>query len=231
MTNASKSYRGLLNAAIGGCLGFAVLTAIAMVIYPGGTAEHFAETHYRFFENFFSDLGRTRTFRGQSNVISMTLFIGAMACGSVGLAGFFTAFAGAARGRLVSRMLSLFGAVSGIASAVCFMGVGLTPWDLYMQLHIGFVLWAFRLLLMATMLDSIAVLTDRSIPRRMIGPFAVFTCLLIGYIILLTAGMSGGPAADDMLQATGQKIIVYAAILMVMVQSLLLRRGFPPVRV
>jgi predicted nucleic acid-binding protein len=55
--------------------------------------------------------------------------------------------------------------------------------------------------------------------------FAVASEMLVAYIILLTIGMRGtGPAASAVVQATGQKVIVYAAILTVLIQSLHMRR-------
>jgi hypothetical protein len=153
----------------------------------------------------------------------MTLFVSAMIAGGAGLAGFFAAFSMVARSSKTARILSFAAAITGIIAAICFIGVACTPWDLFMHQHLTLVLAAFRFLLIATVLDLLAVLADGRLSYRLIAPFAIFIGLLFAYIILLTAGLHPGPAANATLQATGQKIIVYAAILMVLVQSTQMR--------
>jgi hypothetical protein len=153
----------------------------------------------------------------------MSLFMMAMIAGAAGLSAFFIAFTGIARRTRAVNILSSLGAALGILAAIGFVGVACTPWDLYMHVHIQFVFFAFRSLLIATVVDLLVVMIDRTFSKRMIAPFAVFLCLLAGYIALLTAGVSGGPGSGAVLQATGQKIIVYAAILTVMIQSAQLR--------
>jgi hypothetical protein len=217
----------LFKLAIISCITFFALTAAAMVAYTGGTLQNPRATHYRFFENPFSDLGRTRLYDGRSNTVSMLLFIAAMAGGAVGLAAFFVGFSEVVRGSRAARMLGRAGAALGILAAVCFLGVAATPWDLLAHPHMHFVFAAFRLLLMATGSAVLAIVADPAMPRRLIVPFAIFLCMLAAYIILLTAGLSGGAASDAVLQSTGQKIIAYAAIAMVIVQSVLIQRIIP----
>jgi len=219
LPNRATIPRTLLRIAIACCVAFMLLIAAAMMVFPGGTMQNHAEAHYRFFQNPFSDLGRTHAFDGRSNTVCMTLFIAAMIAGALGVAVFFVAFARLARSSKLARLFSSLGALLGISAALGFLGVACTPWDLYMHTHIQFVFLAFRSLLVATVFDLLAVLVDGTLSRRLIGPFATFICLLIAYIILLTAGVSGGPGSDAVLQATGQKAIVFSAILMVLVQS------------
>ena len=210
---------------------FVLLTAAAMIVYPGGTIDDHTRRGYSFFTNCFSDLGRTRTFDGNGNLPARMLFMAAMIDAAATLIVFFRTFAVAAGSwrRLGSRAaarLSFAGAMLGVASAVCFVGVAFTPWDLYMQQHITFVLWALSLFLLATALNVLAILIEPRLPRRAIWIFAAFAAMLLAYIPLLMIGIRGGTsvAASVVVQATGQKIIVYAAILTVMVQSLHMRR-------
>lgn len=218
--------RKLFGVAIAACLAFLLLTTAAMVVFPGGTIQNHAQAHYLFFQNPLSDLGRTRLFDGRSNLVSMILFVAAMLAGGAGLAAFFVAFAGSMQKSAVARFCSRGAAMLGILAAACFVGVAFTPWDLYMKVHIQFVLCAFRSLLLATVLNLIATVADDRRGYRLIGPFVAFIVILFGYIILLTAGLSGGPAGDAVIQATGQKIVVYAALIMVIVQSRQMRRRY-----
>ncbi|MCA1623860.1 MAG: hypothetical protein LC778_08670, partial [Acidobacteria bacterium] len=75
------------------CLLFIGLTAMAMLLYPGGTFNDQTSQGYSFFRNFFSDLGMTETRNHASNIISMILFTSALASVGIGLAIFFIAFA------------------------------------------------------------------------------------------------------------------------------------------
>jgi hypothetical protein len=226
--SSARQHRWFAFAAIGALL-FILLTAVAMLLYPGGTPNDPTRRRYSFFINVFSDLGRTRTFTGQQNRPSQILFIIGVMIGGAAMAYFFRAFAGCTadcwkQGRRTAVHLSRGGALLGIAAAVCFVGVALTPWDLYLDAHMGFVVWAFRFFLGAVSLNLLAVLIEPGLPRRTAWVFAAFATMLIGYLILLSAGLAGSPAATAVVQATGQKIIVYAAIVTVLVQSIEMRR-------
>ena len=62
---------------------YVILTFIGMILYPGGNAVDNNQPGYSFFYNFFSDLGRSKSFSGQDNTISMVLYI--IATGLFGL--------------------------------------------------------------------------------------------------------------------------------------------------
>jgi hypothetical protein len=200
-----------------------------MLVYPGGTPTEPTRQRYNFFVNFFSDLGRTRTFTGQPNRTSQILFTIGVMIGGAAMVYFFRAFAGCTagcwnQGRRTSVHLSRSGALLGIAAGICFIGVAFTPWDIYLGVHMVFVLWAFRLFLGAVLLNLLAVLLEPALPRRTAWVFSIFAIMLIAYLILLSAGLAGSPAATAVVQAAGQKIIVYAAIITVLIQSLEMRR-------
>src|ERR1700748_3893172 len=63
---------------------FVVLTAIAILVYPGGAVYELEANRYLFLRNFFSDLGATVTPSGRPNLASHLLF--ALALGTVGVA-------------------------------------------------------------------------------------------------------------------------------------------------
>ena len=206
------------------CVLFFLLTATAMVLYPGGTATDSTSQGYSFFRNFFSDLGMTRTPSGSPNYISQTLLTFALTTVGVGLAIFFLAlvrfFVGSRSGRWLSGLASLFGIITGI----CFIGVAFTPWNLYLQAHNQFVHWAFRAFLAAVLLDAIAVFGEKSLPKQMAWVFIAFAVLLGAYILLLTIGPSPLTPEGLVVQATGQKIIAYASIVTILIQALTAHR-------
>jgi len=176
------------------------------------------------FHQFLQRSGQTRTKEHGSNWASMILFFFAMAFAAFALILFFITFTTCIDRRKRALHLSRFGAVLGVGAALCFVGVAATPWNLFIEPHMTFVLWAFRLFLGAIVLNYVAVLFTPGLPRRFSWIFAAFALLLFGYLLLLTAGPPMDTPAGLMVQATGQKIIAYSAVLTVLVQSLNMRR-------
>ena len=158
----------LFRLAAGGSISFVILTIIAMFLFPGGTALDPHSQGYSFFMNAFSDLGQTHVAGGVSNLPSMLLFVLAMTTGAMTLSTFFVAVMCCVNGCTSSKHLSRAGALAGITSGLCFAGVGFTPWNLYLSVHMIFVVWAFRLFLGAVVLNLFlsAFLAMPDVPRR-----------------------------------------------------------------
>lgn len=205
------------------CVLFILLTVIAMLLFPGGSVSDPKAQHYAFFMNFFSDLGATHTISGASNLPSMILFIIAMTIVAITLIVFFVAFTRFFTTSTTTRWLGRFAVVFGIIASISFVGIAATPWNLYLAAHNTFVQWAFRAFLAAVVLCLIAILVTRGFPRRFAWVFLAFAVLLTVYIFLITFGPAPNTPAGSVIQATGQKIIVYGAILTVLVQSLNVR--------
>ncbi|MDQ6824297.1 MAG: hypothetical protein M3007_02405 [Candidatus Eremiobacteraeota bacterium] len=202
---------------------FFVLTIIAMLLYPGGSVSSPESQRYSFFFNFFSDLGQTHVGYGSSgaaNLPSMFLFGLALTTTAAGLVLFFVAFSLLFQESPVSVWLSRIALLCGTVTAVCFVGVAFTPWNLFLQAHNGFVDWAFRMFLLAVILLMITIAVEPGFPRHFMIIFGGFAALLAAYVALLTFGPSTSTPQGSAIQATGQKIIVYASILTVFIQSL-----------
>jgi hypothetical protein len=217
----------LFRLAAGGSISFVLLTIIAMFLFPGGTALDPHNHGYSFFMNPFSDLGQTQA-GGVSNLPSMLLFISAMTIGAMTLSTFFVGVMCCVNGCARSKHLSRAGAVAGIVSGLCFAGVGFTPWDLYLHIHMIFVVWAFRLFLGAVVLNLLALMAMPEVPRRFAYIFAIFAVLLFSYILLLGFGPAFNTEWGIRVHVIGQKLIVYSAILTVLVQSITMHRHFRP---
>lgn len=209
----------LLTWVVAACAQFVVLTLAAMLVYPGGTVSDPATVGYSFFHNFFSDLGRTVSPLGQSNTLSFVLFVVALVLAGLGLVLFSLVIPSLFRRLPAARAFSLVGSLAGVVSGFSFVGVGLAPADLFLSAHALFVQVAFLSLFLAALAYSGAILVDRDYPRRYLAVFVAFALLLSGYLWLLFFG----PALDSphglVIHATGQKIIVYAAIASVCIQA------------
>jgi hypothetical membrane protein len=207
-----------------GCGAFVVLTVLAMIVYPGGLFSGELTQSYDFFRNFFSDLGRIKAVSGESNLPSAILFIAALSIAGTGLICFFIAFRSFFISDQKGRRWSLAGTVIGVASGACFIGIALAPYDLFFQPHYEFVMWAFRTFLLAVGIYAYVIFRQQHYPRSYGWVFVAFALLLAAYLALLTYGPNARTATGLVIQATGQKIIVYVSILSVMTQSLLAHR-------
>lgn len=205
--------------AMAACLLFVILTAAAMLFYPGGTLGNHGTRGYSFFRNFFSELGLTHARNGQPNTLSMVLFIAGLALAGVALIAFFAAFPRFFRGRRAARILGGVGSVFGVVAGVCFIGVAFTPADLYGGAHSSFVSWAFRSFMLAAIFYAVALFLLPGYPRRYALIFAAFAVLLIGYVLLLEFGPSARTPAGSLIQPTGQKIIAYTSIISVLIEA------------
>lgn len=202
------------------CLLFVVLTGAAMLAYPGGTYTDPASPGFSFFNNFLSDLARTRNRLGQPQGASRGLFTLALLLVSLAMAGFFSAYRGLARNTGSARQLALLGSALGLAAGACFAGVAVVPADLDLPLHDRLVQWAFRCFLGAVLCYLVALPGPAELPARFRRSLLAFAVLLAGYVLLITYGPSPHGPEGQTIQATGQKVIVCAAVLCVGLQSL-----------
>jgi hypothetical membrane protein len=211
----TKVYRYI----IVGCGLFLVLTVAAMFAYPGGNFKEELTTGYDFFHNFFSDLGRITVVGGRSNLVSAALFWTGLTLAGSGLVLFFIAFRLFFRAERVGRFWSDLGSVVGVISGLCFVGIACAPYDVFFALHYNLVFWAFRTFLVAVAIYTYVIFRQSDYPRVNGWVFVFFTVMLAAYMALLEFGPSAKTDAGLVIQATGQKIIVYVSIGSVVAQS------------
>lgn len=206
------------------CLFFVFATTLAMALYAGGTSLDPHARGYSFAANFLSDLGRAQARNGSSNLLPALLFKLALLGAGLALGLFFVAFARLFWRGLVLRILVLFGSALGLLTALCFVGVGLIPSDADSPRHGFYAAWAFKSFLGASLFYSLAIASQRHYPRAAAWVFVAFTLALAAYVALITRGPIPNSPHGLLIQALGQKLIVYASIIAVGTQSLLARR-------
>ena len=202
-----------------GCLVFIVLTVIAMFSYPGGTMTDENTQGYSFFGNFFSELGMLHTHAGGPKPVSFLLFVIAMVLVSLGMVLFFLSIPGFYRRTRTGRILGAVGSVLGIASALFFVGVAVFPLDVNLPMHALMVVWAFRLFPAAVLCYVVVLFKEKGISYIWGWELVAFLLFLIAYILLLELGPGTGSLAGMIIQSVGQKIIVYASCISVLLQS------------
>jgi hypothetical protein len=224
MTRTNPRRARLFDLVLIGCVGFVLLTTLAMLFYPGGAQKNPQQLGYSFTLNFFSDLGRTVALNGTANPIAHTLFTLALSFAGLALALFFVTFALFFWTTLPARCFSLLGAGLGIVAGAAFIGVALVTSDRNSPRHIYFVLLAFRCFLGAVLPFALAILTQKSYPRLGAWIFLAFAGFLAAYIALITLGPTPQEPGGLTIQVVGQKLIVYASIVCVGTQSIVARR-------
>ena len=202
---------------------FILLTILAMFLYPGGTIADPHSQGYSFFLNFFSDLGRISTPSGQSNLASRILFTTALSMGTLGVALFFIALIQFYPGPGITFWLSRLSAICALVTSICFLGVAFVPLDLSGRVHNLFLDSALLTFFLTFLLTFSAVLLKPGFPRRVIWIFDAFAIVLVAYGLLLLFLIFFGPVAGtqswEIVQATGQKVIVYASIITALIQA------------
>lgn len=208
---------------------FVILTVLGMLLYPGGTVTAPDSPGYDFFRNFFSDLGMLHAHNGAPNVASAALFFVALSVSGLALVLYFLTAPPLFRADRRAYRLALAGSLAGVLTGLGFIGVALAPADTALTLHVQAVLLAFRAFPLVAICYAAAIVLTPGYPRRYAAAFGVFALLLIAYLWLLTAGPEAGSPTGLILQAAGQKVIVYATILCMAYQGIgALRVSTPP---
>ena len=202
-----------------GCIIFVIFTLVAMLTYAGGWVEKPTARGYSFTQNFLSNLGTLTALSGKPNWISAALFFIALAGAGACLVIFFTIFRRFFRHSLMQNVLSLLGSIVGVLAGINFMGIAFAPADVAKAAHIQFVMWAFRLFPLAVLCYLPVMFADRQYPKFFAWVFTVFCLLLIGYFLLLTNGPSLSSPQGLVVQVVGQKVIAYASIVSIFIQS------------
>jgi hypothetical membrane protein len=192
---------------------------VAMVFYPGGTYSDNSTTGYSFPQNFFSDLGRTAAEDGESNTVSMVLFIIALTLAGLALTLFFLAIPQHFAENPRTKRLSTIGSIVGVISGISYIGIAAVPSDVNLTVHRLFVYAAFSALLVVVICYSTAILRSRVYPRSYAFAYFAFAAILALYLVLLFSGPNIETTSGLTIQAVGQKIVVYAAIICMLIQS------------
>ncbi len=191
---------------------------IAIYFYPGGNIHDASQIGYSFSHNFLSDLGGYKSHSGEINFLSSFFF-------SFSLILFF--FAGIAflfipylfKDNETNFKLSVIGSAFFLIGSIFFAGIGLTPHDLYKDMHIFFALNAFRLLIPASLLFLIVLYRSKV---KNYYSFTIFFLMVATFSYVLYQIYGGNPLEniENMSQqATIQKLIVLVNILCVFIIS------------
>ncbi len=203
-----------------GCGIFVLLTSLAMVTYAGGSVDNHAVRGYSLTHSFLSNLGMLTAPSGNPNWFSAVLFFISLAAAGACLVIFFILFPRFFRATRLQKILSLIGSFLGVLAGMSFIGIAFAPADVARAAHVQFVMWAFRLFPLAVLCYVPVMFIDKRYPKEYAWVFAVFCMMLIGYYLLITNGPDFASPEGLVIQAIGQKVIAYASIVSIFIQSL-----------
>jgi len=203
---------------------FVILNIIAMLSYPGGTFLDDATVGYSFTRNFLSDLGRTLSYPGEVNFLSAQLFNMALILSGVVFANFYLYV----RKIFIEenqRTLALIGSFFGVLGGISLAGVGLTPADLYLELHMICATWLFRFFFVASLCYSIVIFRHSKFENKYAMGYLVFTFSILLYILISELGPSPKEVPWALtLQVVSQKMILLILMAAIYIQTMGLKK-------
>lgn len=191
-----------------------------MQYYPGGTILDREAKGYSFYTNFFSDLGRTRSWDGHANTKSNLLFKTSLYIVGGSLCLFFLILPGLFR-QPEAKLLATISMVAGFIAASCYIGVANNPLNQDYAAHTIFVRVGFIAFLVMSLFYSLAIRTEPTYPNSYANAFNWFMLLLAVQIIIMLFGPRSWHSPFALfLQATAQKVVVYAEIFCMLYQRI-----------
>ena len=191
-----------------------------MLLYTGSTYRDHLTLGYSFTENFLSDLGRTLTFSGKINFLSSILFnISLILAG--GVFALFYLHVRKVFNLDKQKILAFIGSFFGILGGLCLVGVGFTPSDLYLYLHIVCTNWLFRFMFVASLFYTIVIFRHPTFENKYASGYLVFSITILIYILISELGP--GPKVSHfalVLQVVSQKIILLVLMMAIYIQTL-----------
>ena len=124
---------------------------VASFLYPGGNIFEPEQIGYSFTKNYLSDLGGYKSRSGEINFLSSFIFNSSMFLYIATGIGFLFV-PNLFKENRNNYLLAVIGSIFFFIGCSFFSGVGLTPHDLYQEMHGHFAKNAFRLLVPASIL-------------------------------------------------------------------------------
>ena len=195
-----------------------------MLAYSGGTLFDPYSNGYSFSRNFFSDLGRIEGFSGNINYIPAIFFNMSLIIAGI----VFVIFYINTRNIFVEYNhmgLAMVGSLFGVLAGISLAGVGLSPADLFLPLHIVSAKWLFRCFFGASICYSIIIYRSNIFGNKYALGYLMFACSILAYIFISEFGPS--PKESELsltIQVISQKIIVLILLSAVYIQTVGLQK-------
>ena len=197
---------------------FILATIIAAYFYAGGNIHDSSQVGYSLTHNFLSDLGGYKSHYGELHILSGFLFhISMIMFVFVGVSFLFVPKL--FKDNSVNYFLSILGSGFFFLGTLFFAGVGFTPYDLYLDMHVFFAINAFRFLIPASIFYFIVLLRS-SISNKYAFTIILLFLFTFFYVVYQIVSASPLESLEKMVeQATLQKIIALINVVSIFVLS------------
>jgi len=109
--------------------------------------------------------------------------------------------------------------VIGVFTGVIFLIVIFLPWDLYYEPHVIFNSIGSLALIFVVVLFALATYLNEDYPNRYFLVYLIYTIIVVIYLIVMFTGPSFTSAEGLRIQATWQKILLFAGIITILIQG------------
>ena len=202
-----------------GCLQFIVLTANAMFVYKGGTYVDPSPLGYIFWQNYFSDLGRTVAHSGLTNTISFVLFTIALSLWGITQIPFYITFPTLFKNYPNLKKISISGSILGIISGISYIGIAFTPSDITSSLHDLFVVIGFSFAFFSIILYSYVIFKNDNYPNFYAIILTISAFILSVYFLFLFFTPNSQTPEGLLIYAVGQKFMIYTLLICNIIQG------------
>ncbi len=199
-----------------GSMQFLFCSTFAMFKYNGGTLHKPSLTHYSFTRNYFSDLGRTKTFRGKPNQPAQTIFSNSLQLSGAIIILYFICLPFIFK----RNIFMLLAAFSGIFAGWNYIGIATVPWNENYWGHVNYVRYGFLSFLIMSIFYALAILKEKGFPNKYAGALCLFAIVLLLQILVMFFGPRAYRSDNALfIQVISQKIVVYAELLILLYTS------------
>ena len=202
---------------------FIILSTINMYIYPGSfhvAYNVFPYPQYSFIYNNLSDMGMLYTFMDELNLLSALMFAVTLTITGTGFLIYVRHFPLIFDPSSTSYKTARKGSIIGIISSAAFIAIGWTPWDVLVIPHMIFVAIGFLFSIVFNIFFAIAILRDKLYPNGFGYSLFFYVLVIMGYLLAMILGPPYGSLAGRVMESLGQKIVIYAQMALLILNSI-----------
>ena len=197
------------------------LLAAAMVSYNGGNTIDHNGIGYSFSLNFLSDLGRVSGYGGQNNTLSFYSFNLSLAIIGIAFLTYFLFLPSLHNSNPRSFLFSRIGSFFGCFSSICFAGVGMTPADSLLDMHIFFANWVFRSMSIAVLFYALTFIFLSKNNLFLSLLFLLSGIVVFAHIVIADIDMAVYMSNPHYARVMSQKAAVIGMIFMVPLMAII----------
>ena len=194
---------------------FILLVMLGAMSYEGGHRLDLNSEGYSFSNNYLSDLGRIKTVAGMDNSIPFYCFNGALIILSVVFSFYFLFLPSVYDESTEIQNISRVGSIFGFLASICFAGVAYTPADLFIEAHIFFADWLFRLMNLTIVFYAVTYILMKRNYFIFSFIFGVVALVVTAHIVLSDFGLARFFNEPHTVRVLSQKAATIALIISV----------------